>query len=121
MQDIPILPLYQDRSIPRALPTTYSKRQMSSLLKSVEQILLADLPRSDMADSILGIIISKVQLTVLACKKLSSLPHTPLSKHLDTAVRECQEATYGYVAWCIRKTDVFYEKLGGNPETCTMS
>ena len=86
------------------LPTTYCKCQMSSFIKSFEQILLTDLPGCCMAASILGIIISKVQLTLLACKKLSSLPNTPSSKHLETAVKECQETNYDDVAWCIRKT-----------------
>ena len=100
-------------STPCPLPSTYSKCQMSSLLKSVEQILLANLPRSDLPASILGIIISKVQLTLMACKKLSSLPNTPSSKHLETAVKECQETNYGDVSWCFKKTrEVFMENWG---------
>ena len=100
-------------SSPSPLPTTYSKCQMSSLLKSVEHILLADLPGCGMTASILGIIISKVQLTLLACKKLSSLPNSSSSKHLETTVKKCQETNYEDVTWCIKKTlEVFMENWG---------
>ena len=82
-------------------------------MKSIEQVLFANMPVSGMADNALVIIISKVQLTLLACKKLSSLPKSPSSKHLETAVKECQETNYEDVAWCFMKTrEVFMENWG---------
>jgi hypothetical protein len=100
-------------STPSPLPSTYSKFEMSSLMKFVEHILLADLPGSGMTENALVIIISKVQMTLLAYKKLSSILNSPSVKQLETAVKECQETNYEDIAWCVRKTrEVFMENWG---------
>ena len=93
---------------------------MSSLLKSIH-ILLIDLPGYGVDASILGIIISKVQLTLLACKNVSSLPNSPSTKHLETAVKECQETNYEDVGWCVRMTwEIFVANWGETYNPCNM-
>ena len=100
--------LYADVSnvllTPLPLPTAWSRCKTSSLLQSVENILLADLPGSCLPNSTLVSIISKVQLTLLACMKLSPCKHRQAEQQLETLLRHCQASNYGDVALCFGKT-----------------
>ena len=95
------------------LPSTYTSKEISSVLQSVENILLADWSGAELAGSKLGIIISKVQMTLLDLQKLSSPQDIPASLQLETCMRECQRMNYSDAVQCVRVTrDIFIQHWG---------
>ena len=92
------------------LPATLTSKEIEEVLKSVDKILVADWSDERMAGRKVGIIICKVQLTLMDIFKHSS--NNLATLQLEMLLSECQKTNYSDIKWSVLETRKISMKKG---------